>query len=293
MAWVKVDDHFPEHPKVLDVGPLAEALWLRALCYANRYRTDGVIPAGFVRRMPDLDGSAEAERLVSAGLWDQSETGYIIHDYLEHQQSSGQIEAISAVRAEAGRRGGLRRSEVMEANNKQVATPLLQEVASKPQANDKQKENKKENKKENGDLTTAVEPPLKREAVPPSSAPYRLFQVLCDETGDDEAAATAAYKKQQTGIAKQLLSNGVTETEVAGCVRYLKSQTWRTTGIDLRTVASEIGKWQLAGKPDQARASPGVNGRPSQLDHNAEFLRRVGATPAIDQDAIETTGRPR
>ena len=44
MAWVKIDDHFDEHPKIAQAGPLAVAVWLAGLAYCNRNLTDGFIP---------------------------------------------------------------------------------------------------------------------------------------------------------------------------------------------------------------------------------------------------------
>ena len=129
MTYVRVDDHFTEHPKVLDVGPLAEALWLRGLLYASRNLTDGFVPVGFLRRMADMDALGQAQALVQAGLWHESDGGYRIHDYGEWQRSKEEVVAISQVRAEAGRKGGLQRAS-NQANPKHVAS----KPRSKPQA---------------------------------------------------------------------------------------------------------------------------------------------------------------
>jgi len=108
----------------------------------------------------------------------------------------------------------------------------------------------------NPDIAMSPEPiePIEPSVEPRHSvtaAPYRLFVALCEETGSDEAHATAAYKRQQCGVAEGLLKSGYDEDEVRRCVRYLRSQTWRTNPIDLVTVRSEIGKWRLAGMPDK------------------------------------------
>jgi len=75
-GWIRVDTRFTTHPKVIDIGPLGEALWLRGLCYAGEHLTDGFVPAGFIRRMNDLDGVDIAETLVAAGLWTHAPNGY-------------------------------------------------------------------------------------------------------------------------------------------------------------------------------------------------------------------------
>lgn len=136
MTWVKLDDHFPDHPKVLAAGPLAAWLYVCGLAYASRYLTDGFVPAAQVPRLADLkQASALAERLVDAGLWEQTDGGYQIHDYLEYQRSAREVDELSAKRAEAGRRGGARSGEVRrEANAKQVAGQTGSNVPSKNEA---------------------------------------------------------------------------------------------------------------------------------------------------------------
>jgi hypothetical protein len=110
MVWVKIDDGFPEHPKVLSAGPLAMAMQIAALCYCNRNMTDGFIPKAAGLRFLDFSGlgmrmwtndtfgggedaSAELviEDLVNAGMWDVVPGGWQIHDYLEFQPSKADI----------------------------------------------------------------------------------------------------------------------------------------------------------------------------------------------------------
>jgi hypothetical protein len=50
MPWVRLDEHFGEHPKVLAAGPLAGWLYVMGLGYCNRNLTDGLIPRAMVRR---------------------------------------------------------------------------------------------------------------------------------------------------------------------------------------------------------------------------------------------------
>src|SRR5690606_24591325 len=97
-----------DHPKVLEVGPLAECLFVRGLTYASRYLTDGFVPASHLRRMGDLDAFEEAGKLVDAGLWYEAEGGFQIHDYLEYQPSSEKVKAdreAARLRMEAARAG--------------------------------------------------------------------------------------------------------------------------------------------------------------------------------------------
>jgi hypothetical protein len=92
MSWIKVDDQFADHPKVIAAGPLAAWLYVCGLTYAGRYLTDGFIPAGQVRKLADIDNATElAERLVSVNLWETIDGGYHIHDYLVYNPSGEQV----------------------------------------------------------------------------------------------------------------------------------------------------------------------------------------------------------
>lgn len=94
MAWVRLDERFPEHPKVLAVG--GDAAWLHvcAIAYSNRNETDGFVPNNAIRALTDRRQPTKlAAALISAGLWEQADHGYVIHDYLEYQPSRIQREA--------------------------------------------------------------------------------------------------------------------------------------------------------------------------------------------------------
>lgn len=96
MTWVRLDDQFLEHPRVVAAGRDARDLYLAGLCYCSRHLTDGLIPAPVLRRLAaDAeidDGEASAARLVRVGLWTATEDGWTVHDYLDYQPSRDQME---------------------------------------------------------------------------------------------------------------------------------------------------------------------------------------------------------
>lgn len=108
MPWVRIDEEFVQHPKVVQVGPLGVALQVAALCYCNHNLTDGFLPSGAVRMLLDFSGLSEdvgeqdeewlvvhafliADRLVEAGMWERVEGGYRIHDFGVYQPSRAQV----------------------------------------------------------------------------------------------------------------------------------------------------------------------------------------------------------
>ena len=89
MGWVKLDELFAEHPKVEMAGDEAAWMYVSGLLYAYRADTDGFIPAAKVTKLTGFRSAKRiAQRLVDVGLWEPIEDGYLIHDYLKHQQSS-------------------------------------------------------------------------------------------------------------------------------------------------------------------------------------------------------------
>jgi hypothetical protein len=105
MVWVKLDDGFPDHPKVLAAGPLAAWLYVCGLAYAARLLTDGFIPTVQVGRLAALQGAEDlAGRLVSVGLWERVDGGYRVHDYLDWNTPASHIKRDRAAAAERMRR---------------------------------------------------------------------------------------------------------------------------------------------------------------------------------------------
>jgi hypothetical protein len=93
MTWVKIDDSFPNHPKIVGLTDKAFRIHISGLCYCGTYLTDGFIPMTIAKTLCDGDFKHIAD-LCEAGLWKEamSENGFRIHDYLAHQTSKTQVE---------------------------------------------------------------------------------------------------------------------------------------------------------------------------------------------------------
>lgn len=115
MAWVKIDDRFDEHPKVMAAGP--DAMWVlfRALAFANRGETDGHLPSAALSRVGSDFGPKKRQTLVrtlvevdlmhapghDCDRCPDPPDGWQIHDYADYQPTRKQKEA---ERAEARER---------------------------------------------------------------------------------------------------------------------------------------------------------------------------------------------
>ena len=99
-----VDDLYPEHPKLVGLGTWCEvAGWLNlaALAWCKRYLTDGRLPRATVWRLVSFRGmtidgepvtpEGVAAKLVEARLWREVGPDYLIHDFLDYQESRASV----------------------------------------------------------------------------------------------------------------------------------------------------------------------------------------------------------
>lgn len=100
MTWFKVDDKFHSHPKVRATDPAALGLWVVAGSWVSAHLTDGFVSDAILPTL--LPGAAKlARKLVAAGLWERSDTGYRFHDW---HQANPTAEKENARKADQARR---------------------------------------------------------------------------------------------------------------------------------------------------------------------------------------------
>ena len=90
MGWVKLDDGFPHHPKVIGLSDAAVRAYIESLCYAAQYLTDGLVPN------PIAANGNLRDELVAAGLWERLENSVRVHDYLVYNPSRDETIALKA-----------------------------------------------------------------------------------------------------------------------------------------------------------------------------------------------------
>src|SRR4029453_3920467 len=164
MSWVRLDDQYPDHPKVRALGPLGLALQTAAICYCGRYLTDGFLSftsaAGIIASImapftlqngsvwtPGITSGASgkdaqeidwAAEMVKAGLWESRKRGYYVHDYLDFNPSRAEVlraRPLPAARVEAYRARNAERNDGGNA----VGAPLVQ-VSPSPSYRKRKKE---------------------------------------------------------------------------------------------------------------------------------------------------------
>jgi len=101
--FFKLHNGFPEHPKSIELSDKAFRQLIEAWCYCSRNLNDGrLTKAQFVK----LFSAKSRKELLAVGFVVETENGYEMHDYLEHQQSAEDVETRRIKRAMAGSKGG-------------------------------------------------------------------------------------------------------------------------------------------------------------------------------------------
>jgi hypothetical protein len=89
--WFRVDDTFPDHPKVLELPDCAVALWTRAGAWSARNLTDGFIPGRLIARYCE-DPERAVDALVRNGLWVSTPDGLRFHDWADYNPTKDLVD---------------------------------------------------------------------------------------------------------------------------------------------------------------------------------------------------------
>ena len=92
MPWARLDESAMDHPKVSALADGAFRLWVQGLVYCQRFLTDGYISDVALRGQRAYSPKRKAE-LLTVGLWEASETGVRVHDYLDWNESREHVMA--------------------------------------------------------------------------------------------------------------------------------------------------------------------------------------------------------
>lgn len=111
MPYFGVDDGFAFHRKALKAGNAALGLWVRAGSWCNQQLTDGYVPLEMVAA---LGTKSQAERLVKAGLWDETADGYQFHEWSEEGRNFTRAEVLAKREKERDRKARQREANSTE-----------------------------------------------------------------------------------------------------------------------------------------------------------------------------------
>jgi hypothetical protein len=81
VSWLRLDDKFAEHPKILALTDREFRIHVKVLCYCARYRTGGRIPTRIGQEIAGISPKLTA-KFLELELWNKDEKGILeIHDF--------------------------------------------------------------------------------------------------------------------------------------------------------------------------------------------------------------------
>jgi hypothetical protein len=122
--FFKLHNGFPEHPKTIELSDKAFRQLVEAWCYCSRNLNDGYLTSAQFSRFFSPKSRGE---LLQVGFVRAEENMYVMHDYLEHQQSAQQVADLRERRKAAGSKGGK-----AKANGLASAKQMPEQMPSKP-----------------------------------------------------------------------------------------------------------------------------------------------------------------
>lgn len=127
MSWIKLDDQWMDHPKIVRAGRDARDVWLASITWCAKHLTDGCFPPELLPSLAVMAGvdvancQTFAKTLLDNRLWEFTDGQYYIHDYLDYNPTKIQAEATKQARSEAGRAGGI--AKASKTPGKKLAKP--------------------------------------------------------------------------------------------------------------------------------------------------------------------------
>lgn len=142
MSWVRVDDGFPDHAKVVRLEESTDAqtfsnavtLWLLANCWCNRNETDGRVPKSRLGRLVPFRPGRAAAALVSVSLWHDEGDHFRFHDHGDYNPTKEEKQddrEAARLRMECVRANKPPRSPGVRANI-QRSSPEVRSTPSRP-----------------------------------------------------------------------------------------------------------------------------------------------------------------
>lgn len=101
MSWLRIDDGYDTHPKLLELTELQRWRWTRVLLHCARHRTEGHVKPSVLR---EIGLGRAIGQLVTLGLLHENgDTGYLVHDWLIYNADTigGKVAAFLAENPDA------------------------------------------------------------------------------------------------------------------------------------------------------------------------------------------------
>ncbi|MDR1790468.1 MAG: hypothetical protein LBR20_02210 [Propionibacteriaceae bacterium] len=92
MAWLKTDDDWCFHPKVIPLSLSARGVWFSCATYCAKKASDYITLPEIRIACGGTVSKRLIQELVDAGLWEARTAGFSFHDWYDYQPSKDQQE---------------------------------------------------------------------------------------------------------------------------------------------------------------------------------------------------------
>ncbi len=129
MTWVALDDQIFSNKKVARCDAHAKLLYVAGLVYCGNQLTDGYIHQDTLPLLAGMiaidlaNAKQSASKLCSTGLWVAIDEMWHVPDYLDYNPSKDEVLHKKAVRAAAGKAGGLANAKAKAKQNASKIVP--------------------------------------------------------------------------------------------------------------------------------------------------------------------------
>lgn len=280
--WVRLYTSAWSNPKFLGISLEAHGLWAIGLAYTGGSEREGFVPVRVVERVTrygaDGDGDPAAE-LVSAGLWEPVEGGWMLHNYDERQADEVARKELNRIRQQRFRAA---RSVTRNADNALVT----RDAALRPDRVEKSR-TREEKRSPNGESSSR-----KSENDQAALAEFT-------KTWNGNCAPLPTLRKPPVGAVKTALVHqalayfdGDLEQLGASVTRCAADKHYQDSGYGFEAFCRHVERWgevprpRVVGRED--RYAAGSQALPSplslafaQMDHASTDAERAAARAAI------------
>ena len=238
-TYITVHDGMPEHQKVEALSDRAFRVLVDLWCWCSRQLNDGVIPeAVWLKRT----GTSKVRKELLAALVDVVDGEYVMHDYLEHQRSRAQVEALKAKRAEAGRKGGRARA-ANQANAEASASANGKQSGTKIQP-------PTETDTDNSGTTF-----LRTSDEPPREDVERVCRHLADAVEANGSKRPHVSERWRTEARRLIDLDGRTPDQIIRAIDWCQSDAfWRANVLSMPKLREKYDQLRLAAEREQAQS---------------------------------------
>lgn len=88
MPWTKIDDDFLTNAKVTRLSDAAFRAYALSMVFCSKNLTDGIVDTGSAR---SFGWTKRAKELVASGVWEVTDGGWMVHDYLVYNPTREKV----------------------------------------------------------------------------------------------------------------------------------------------------------------------------------------------------------